>query len=207
MAEISLVITSLIIAQPLPEIYFPAQATISRLLFGIICVLGITAGIAPKWCSFGSKSERRELEGAEGHHPDCGKFIGHTIRLGFWVFCAGCSGLVIGAFLALIGLFSGFFPIDAEVGFWVGIILVGLGLAQHYIDLGNSWVHLLLNIFLVMGTWLMFEAIQLMNLSFLVSAYFLAMAVFWIFARIRASQWTHVGICEGCETVCSIRFE
>ncbi len=64
-----------------------------------------------------------------------------------------------------------------------------------------------LNVFLVFGAWLMFEAIQLMNLSFLVSAYYLAVTVFWIYARIRASQWTHVGVCIDCDEVCSIRFE
>jgi len=87
------------------------------------------------------------------------------------------------------------------------VLLVGLGLAQHFIDLGSGWVHLLLNIMFVVGDWFIFEAIQQMKLSFLVSAYFLAVTVFWIFTRIRASQWTHVGVCTGCDEVCVLRFE
>jgi len=107
---------------------------------------------------------------------------------------------------ALIGLVSGVYPFDVLVGFWFGILLVGLGLAQHLIDLGSAWIHLGLNTIFVVGTWLMFKAIQLMNLSFLVSAYFLIVSLFWVFTRIKASQWTHVAVCNDCDVVCSNRF-
>ncbi len=207
LAEASLLITSLLIHQNLPEVYFPWQTLVSKLVFASICVMGIIAGLAPSWCSFGGKSERRGEDGVAGHHPDCGRFLGHTVRVGQRVFCAGCSGLVLGALLALGGLFSGFYPFDPVFGFWLGVMLVGLGLAQHFIDLGSAWLHLLLNIVFVVGAWLMFEAIQLMSLSFLVSAYFLSVTVFWIFARIRASQWVHVGVCRDCSAQCMIRFE
>jgi hypothetical protein len=207
LAEISLIVTAFLINQDVPELYFPWQSIVSKLVFASICVLGIIAGLSPSWCSFSSKSERRGNDGAAGHHPDCGYFTGHTVRIGQKVFCAGCSGLVLGASLALIGLVSGGYPFVVPVGFWFGVLLVGLGLAQHYIDLGSAWLHLVLNIVFVMGAWLMFEAIQLMNLSFLVSAYFLMVTVFWIFARIRMSQWFHVGVCRGCSTKCMLRFE
>jgi hypothetical protein len=207
LAEVSLIVTSLIVSQPLPELYFSAQALVSKLLFAAICALGIIAGIAPNWCSVGSRSERRSGEAVAGHHPDCGHFPGHTIMLGARVFCAGCSGLVLGAVFALLGLLSGYYPLGIDVGFWFGALIVGLGLAQHYIDLGSGWVHFCLNFLFVLGVWFMFEAIQLMGLSFIVSSYFLSVTVFWIYARIRASQWTHVGVCRGCDELCSIRFE
>jgi hypothetical protein len=123
------------------------------------------------------------------------------------VFCAGCSGLVIGALLALAGLVIGFYPFGLQTGFWVGALLVCLGLAQHFIDLGSAWVHLVLNVGFVLGDWMMFMAVQRMVLSFLVSVYFLAVTVFWIYARIRASQWTHVVVCQGCTEHCVLRFE
>jgi hypothetical protein len=123
------------------------------------------------------------------------------------VICAGCAGLVIGALFSLMGLASGIYQFDPVVGFWFGTLLVGVGLAQHFIDLGSSWVHLSLNTLFVVGAWFMFEAIQLMSVSFWVSIYFLAVTVFWIYARIRASQWTHVGVCRSCEEDCTLRFQ
>jgi hypothetical protein len=136
------------------------------------------------------------------------------VTLGTRVFCAGCSGLVLGAGTSLLGLFlclRGFlfcgYSLDVFVVFWFGVLLVYLGLAQHFIDLGSGWVHFWLNFFFVVGTWFMFMAIQLMKLSFLVSAYFLAVTVFWILARIRASQWTHVAVCSVCNEKCVHSFE
>ena len=207
LAETSLLITALIVYKRPNGWMLPQQELISNAVFTAICVLGVIAGVAPKWCSFASGSERRGADGVSGHHPDCGRFTGHTVRLGGRGFCAGCSGLVIGAAFSLLGLYSGYYPLNMGTGFWVGVLMVGLGLAQHHIDLGIGWIHLMLNVMFVMGDWLMYEAIQMMNLGFLVSAYFLAVTIFWIFSRIRASQWTHVGVCSGCTEVCSIRFE
>jgi len=207
LAETSLLVTSIFVSQDLPQVDFPRHETVSSILFGAICILGIIAGIAPKWCTFASRSERRGSDGVAGHHPDCGHFPGHTVKWGGRVFCAGCSGLVLGAVLSLIGLVSGGYPLDVVVGFWFGVLLVGLGLVQHFIDLGSGWVHFWLNICFVVGAWFMFAAIQLINPSFLVSVYFLAVTVFWIYARIRASQWTHVVVCRGCDTKCVLRFE
>ena len=207
LAEVSLIVTMLFSMQPMHELSYPWQEMVSRSVFATICVLGVIAGVAPNWCFFDTRSERRTGGRVAGHHPDCGHFDGHIIHIGSRLFCAGCSGLVIGAILAFLGLLSGFYPLEAKVGLWIGGFLVGLGLAQHYIDFGSSWIHLLLNVFLVFGAWIMFEAIQLMSLSLLVSIYFLAVIVFWIYARIRISQCTHVGVCKECHDDCSIRFE
>ncbi len=207
LAEISLLITTLIVIQRPQGWVFPQQELVSDAAFSLICFLGIIAGVAPKWCSFSSGSERRGTDGVAGHHPSCGHFPGHTVKLGDRVFCAGCTGLVIGAVLALLGLFSGYNLLGVVNGFWVGALLVDLGLAQHLIDLDSGWIHLILNTLLVVGDWLMFDAIQSMNLGFLVSAYFLAVTIFWIFARIRASQWVHVGVCNDCSEPCRLRFE
>lgn len=207
LAELSLIVTSLYVFNDNSPVVFSGHSYIARILFGVICFLGIIAGVAPKWCTFASKGERRGSDGVAGHHPDCGHFPGHTIGLGERVYCAGCSGLVIGACLALLGLFSGFYPLDLVVGFWFGVLLVGLGLAQHFIDLGSGWLHFWLNLFFVLGAWFMFMAIQLMSLGFFVSAYFLVVTVFWIYARIRASQWIHVMVCSGCGVKCRLCFE
>jgi hypothetical protein len=207
LAEASLIITSLLVYQSTSELNFPSQIRVSKVLFASVCALGIIAGIAPKWFSFASRSEKHSGEMVAGHHPDCGYFPGHIVLLGGRVFCAGCSGLVLGASFALFGLIFDYFPFEAEIGFWFGVLLVGLGLAQHYIDFGSGWVHLWLNFWFVQGAWFMFEAIQVMGLSFLITAYFISATIFWIYARIRISQWIHVGVCNKCDEICSIRFE
>jgi protein-S-isoprenylcysteine O-methyltransferase Ste14 len=207
LAEASLIITSFIVYQPILNFHFPSQVWVSNMIFASICALGIIAGIAPKWCSFGIRNERHHSELVAGHHPDCGKFKGHIVLVGGKVLCAGCSGLSLGASFAIFGIILNYFPFEADVGFWFGVLLVGLGLAQHYIDFGSGWVHLWLNFLFVKGAWFMFKAIQMMDLSFLISAYFISSTIFWIFARIRVSQWIHVGVCHQCNMICNIRFE
>jgi protein-S-isoprenylcysteine O-methyltransferase Ste14 len=207
LAELSLMVTSLVVFQDLPMYKFGGQVFVSKLLFSAICVLGIIAGISPKWCSFGMSSERRGRDDVGGHHPNCGHFPGHVVVLGNRIFCAGCSGLILGAVLALIGLSLEIYPLTILDGFWFGVLLVGLGLSQHFIDLSSGFIHLTLNSLFVVGAWAMFMAIQFMNLSFLVTVYFLIVTIFWIYARIRASQWTHVGVCKDCGVICLNRFE
>lgn len=206
LAETSLLVTSLLVFQDMPEIGTTFFSSIADLVFIFICFVGIVAGLFPGYCSFTSKTDRYNGESVEGHHPNCALFSGHVVAVNGRRYCAGCSGLVIGALLALLGLLTGFYPLNTLIGFWFGVLLVGLGLAQHFIDLGSGWIHLWLNIGFVIGDWLMFEAIQLLNFSFLVSIYFLAVTIFWIYARIRASQWTHVSVCRDCDVDCLMRF-
>jgi len=189
---------------------FSLQRIVSSASYATICVLGIIAGIAPNWFSLGSRSERRGSKGVTGHHPDCGRFSGHTVRFIDKNYCAGCSGMVLGAFTALVGLVisvNGWFTFNSTLVFWIGTLLVCLGLAQHLIDLGSGWIHMWLNFWFVMGTWLMFEAIQQLNASLVVILYFLIVIIFWIIARIRISQFAHVCVCIDCFNVCELRFE
>ena len=206
LAELSLIIMSLIILIAQPS--YHGQTSLLRAIFALICGLGIIAGVSPSSFSF-SGAERRDGDGVSGHHPDCGMFNGHTVNLLGKPRCAGCTGLVVGAVASLVGLALGLVSprLGIETVFWTGVVLVGLGLAQHFIDLGNEWVHLFLNILFVVGAWLMFESTQGLRLGLGVQVYFLSMTGFWIWARIRASQWTHVGVCSGCNESCEHIFE
>jgi protein-S-isoprenylcysteine O-methyltransferase Ste14 len=207
LAELSLLIASMVVFQDFPDFLIPYNKLIVKLLFATICVLGILAGGFPKTCNLSHKSKSHSSIETSGHHPNCGHFSNHTVNVGGRILCAGCNGLIFGAVFTLLGLFSGLYPFKVEVGFWFGALLVSLGLAQHLIDLGSGWVHFWLNFWFVVGVWFMFEAMQLMSLSFLASVYFLTVVIFWIFARIRISQWTHVAICRACDEVCTHRYE
>jgi protein-S-isoprenylcysteine O-methyltransferase Ste14 len=211
LSELSLLIVTSIVFKQNSALYsFSLQEITSSVFFALICVFGIIAGISPKWLSFGSRSERHGSKGVTGHHPDCGRFSGHVVRFMDKNYCAGCSGLVLGAFTAIAGLLIslyGLFTFDPILVFWIGALFVSLGLAQHLIDLGSSWIHFWLNFWFVLGAWFMFESIQQLNNSFLVTLYFLTLTVFWIYARIRVSQFTHVSTCDDCIDVCMLRFE
>lgn len=205
-AEMSLIISTTIISNYPFSTSYPNQSILD-LIFLAICVLGIIAGLAPNFCNLRISGEMRNKDGAIGHHPNCGNFQNHTIQVRGNFYCAGCSGLVLGAIFAILGLLTQFKPLNDSVGFWFGALIVSLGLAQHLIDLGSGWVHFWLNFGFVAGVWFMFESIKSMGVSFYISIYFLSVTVFWIFARIRSSQWVHVGICDECDENCVDRFE
>lgn len=199
LAELSLIVITLIILTTEPV---SVSYSLPSIIFALICGFGVIAGVSPSTFSF-SKAERVDGAGVSGHHPDCGFFKGHTVYLFGSKRCAGCTGLVIGALASLAGIFL-LSPsqLIGDIMFWVGVIFVGLGLAQHFIDFGSGWVHLTLNIFLVLGSWVMFDYISSLRLGFNVQAYFLLVTVFWIWVRIRLSQYTHVGVCAGCTERC-----
>jgi hypothetical protein len=199
LAEISLIVITLII---LTSSTVNVSYSLPRVLFAFICVFGIVVGVSPSTFSF-NKAERVDGDGVSGHHPVCGLFKGHTVFLFGSQRCAGCTGLVVGAFVSLGGiLLLSPFNLVGKTTLWVGVIFVGLGLAQHFIDFGNGWVHLGLNILLVTGSWFMFDFILSIRLGLLVQVYFLLVTVFWIWVRIRVSQFMHVGVCAGCTERC-----
>jgi len=93
-------------------------------LFELICALGIIAVFFPKRCSaifHPTKGERDTHPNQEkiaahgdhptlrGHHPTCGNFSAHTIRICDKIFCAACTGLLLGALMALAGVALYFF--------------------------------------------------------------------------------------------------
>lgn len=199
LAEVSLIVITLII---LTSDTVSVSYSLPSIIFTLICGFGIIAGVSPSTFSF-SKAERVDGAGVSGHHPDCGLFTGHTVYLFGSKRCAGCTGLVIGAFASLAGIFL-LSPsqLIGDIIFWVGVLFVGLGLAQHFIDFGSGWGHLTLNICLVLGSWFMFDSISSLGLGFDVQVYFLLVTVFWIWVRIRISQFTHVGVCASCTERC-----
>jgi protein-S-isoprenylcysteine O-methyltransferase Ste14 len=203
LAQLSLILVSLLSIRGVQN---DQSLSFLRAAFFSICLIGIVAGLFPGFLSF-SKAERRDSKDVSGHHPSCGFFPGHVVKVMGSAVCAGCTGLVIGAVLSMLFLVVGIRPFwfGREVAFWSGVLFVSLGLVQHFIDLGSGWVHLWLNVWFVIGAWMIFESIQRLNLS--IQLYFLASTLFWIWARIRASQWNHVYVCNVCLSKCKHRFE
>ena len=185
-------------------------------IFGLICILGILAVFNPTQCSRVFDLGRKEKSshpylsefashGAsstlQGHHPDCGNFTAHVFRIGGKTFCAACSGLLLGGFLALAGTLLYFFgnwhvEQSSSLMVWVGVLGVGLGLFQFKF---RSFVRLFLNIFFVLGTFLILIGIDKLVQSVAVDLFLVALTVFWFFTRILLSQWDHERICDTCK--------
>ena len=196
-----------------PHIHLSNQGLLTSSIFILICLSGIAAGVAPSRLRVGGHAATRRRsptrgnaqEGAvylRGHHPACERFDEHVINLNGRVYCAGCTGLVTGAVLAVLGsfffLFGGYFVGFEGVLFWLGFVWVALGIIQHHIDLGIAVVHLALNTVFVVGAFLLFVDVQRLSGNLIVEAYLLALTVFWIMSRIHLSRLDHERICRGC---------
>ncbi|MCW4051350.1 MAG: hypothetical protein NWE89_16635 [Candidatus Bathyarchaeota archaeon] len=183
----------------------PYQSQIIGGIFTGICILGVIAAVSPGAIR-GTNHSGEPGSGYLGHHPVCGVFDTHVLRVGNRVLCAGCTGLAVGAIVAIFGMILYFiggisFGAPARL-FLVGAFLVSLGLVQHFIDMGNPVVHSLLNVFFVSGSFLSLLALDALRTSLLVDVYFLGLVLFWIMTRIRVSQGDHVIICRDCDRKC-----
>lgn len=189
-------------------------------VFGVICFLGITAGVYPSRCSrtlhFRKKLRSRvhydaepasgeeRITSFEGHHPGCGKFSAHVFQLGDKKYCAGCTGLVVGATISLLGtpvyFFTGSFLGEmAMVLFWLGFTGVTLGLLQYNLfGIYGSFVHLSLNIVFVTGAFLLLIGIEEITSNLVLEIYLVTLTLYWILARILLSEQEHRRICAAC---------
>lgn len=199
---------------------FNLQKQLTGSIFAIICILGIIVGVYPTRCSriphFRKKFDRKELTDQEtttirfvGHHPKCGNFSTHILLLRGKTYCAGCTGLVLGAIIALLAILS-YSLLDFHVGeygvfvFWVGFIAVVCGLLQYRIRDGNKGqIHFFLNLTFVLGAFLLLVGIHEITRNFILEVYLLAMIVYWIITRVMISQLEHRKICAACQQSCS----
>lgn len=181
---------------------FSLPSTVFVGAFMVICLLGFATAVKP------SGHGGDGVEGFRGHHPSCSRFRGHVIECnGVW-YCAGCTGLAVGAVLALTvsGLHFAYGLSLTMPLYWSGVYIVTLGLVQHFIDLGNRWVHLALNVLLVLGCSILMVHMDSIGADGFAQLYFIGVAVFWVASRVRTSQEEHIRVCALCPDHCSYRF-
>lgn len=190
------------------------------LVFAAICFFGAIAAVLPSKCS--RVFHNRQIRGREsfgenrsvladersrelrGHHPTCGRFGAHVLRVRGKVYCAGCMGLLTGALVAIAGSLSyslGIYTVSggASVMFWTGFVLVTIGLIQYTKPLmTNGWVHFLSNTMFVAGAFLLLLGVVEMSMSIFFEIYFLIITLYWILTRIVLSSLEHQKICLQC---------
>jgi len=212
---------------------FPWRKPVVGSIFGLICVLGILAVFSPKKCSKAFRQEKGDLSKihrpeqarggfqstfqifnlkiVHGHHPGCENFSSHEFQVGKRTFCTSCMGLLFGALIALAGTiayFSNAWSIATEgvplIG--VGTLGVALGLLRFLLfNLQRRVLRFSLNTFFVLGSFLILIGIDTLLQSLFVDLFLVLLSVFWLFTRIRLSQWDHENICRACGFACDFR--
>jgi len=217
-----ILVMMLAINPPIMQVDFPWRKPLIGLIFGSICMLGIVAVFFPKQCSgmfhsgkgkryIGSNTDNLVSHGTfptlRGHHPDCKGFSAHVTQIKGKTLCAACTGLLLGAIIALAGTILYFFDDwqiaqNSLLAVFVGVLGVGLGLFQFKF---RSFVRLFFNTFFVTGVFFVLFGIDQVVQSLFVDLFLVALTVFWLLTRILLSQWDHWRICHTCRTPCEIR--
>lgn len=192
-------------------------------VFASICVLGSLAALFPNECSTGfnfgprrrgakfflgfktgSKALKSDPIVLRGHHPLCAPFSSHVFKLNGRVFCATCSGLFLGALVALIGV-AGYFFGNWQIGqgafwlAWVGVLGVTIGLLQSILPVvQRSFVRVFSGAFLAVGSLLILVVVDEMAHNLLLDVFLIFLTLVWLVTRISLSQREHEKICYEC---------
>ncbi len=190
-------------------------------VFTLVCSLGIILAESPRKCSetYGHQRSVHKTNfpahassftvRMEGHHHDCGMFSAHTIHVNGHILCAACTGLFLGAIVALFGTAVYFFAqFDwSQFGFLavgIGVLAMTLGFLQLKFE---RFARLIMNVLFVLGGFLILVGMDELTGSLFVDLFSIVLIVFWLFTRILLSQWDHWKICRKCGRVCDISGE
>jgi len=211
---IGLVLIPIMIMQPnLGGEQLDGQRILIGALFSAVCVFGVVAVFYPASCRSVFRHDpglptRAKTPSSDvrivGHHPSCKNFSGNRIAVGGRVFCAACSGLLVGATLALIGgfvyFFFGFnFNWDSMWPVYLGEICMLAGLAQFRVA---GVLKLTLNAVFVIGSFVTLAGVDAVRKSLYLDLYVLGLILFFLWFRISLSEWNNRRICRDCQ-LCS----
>jgi hypothetical protein len=213
-AVIGLALVPLLLLSPnLQTDQSPLRRPLISAVYTVVCIIGIVAVFYPGKCRLmfqkpevppDAKNPSATEVQFKGHHPNCENFSGNRINIRGVVFCAACSGLLMGAIAAVVGvvLFSlGSFGSDVG-SLWVlatGEVLMLLGLAQIKM---MGYIKMAVNALFVVGSGISLVAADLVGRSWLVDVYVLGLIVFMLWFRILLSEWKNKRTCLACE-LCS----
>ncbi len=182
-------------------------------VFSAVCIVGIIAAFRPNKCSERFETEETTKTSGngvllnhqiKGHHPACQRFSAHTIAFSTHVVCAACTGLALGAFLAILGtaiyIFAGNVPVETgQLMLIAGSVFVLLGFAQLKF---KSSVRLALNAAFVAGAYLVLTGVDILVGNVLLDLYVISLIGLWIWTRIWLSEWDHARTCRSCKYKC-----
>jgi hypothetical protein len=208
---VGLALVSLMVLQPnLDPIQFAGQRSFIGALFLAFCVSGVVAAFYPGKCRGMFQYAPNPIAKAntllnrlqiEGHHPNCQNFSKNRITVGGRVFCAACSGLLVGAMFALIGAIVYFFGGLNVAGGGIWLVLLGqmgivLGLAQIK---ASGFIKMGLNAVFVISSLVVLAAVDSIANSMFVDLYVLGLILFLLWFRILLSEWNNKQTCRKCK--------
>jgi len=177
--------------------------------YTLICVGGIAAVFYPNKCRLmfqkPAVSKRPNEPSAstlelKGHHPNCENYSANRITIRSRVFCAACSGLLIGAVaaIALIAAYSlGVFSLVAG-SLWVIAVGEGLMLAGLAQIKTSGPIKLALNALFVVGSAVTLVWADWASQSLLIDGYVLGLIVYMLWLRILLSEYNNSRTCTAC---------
>ncbi len=121
-------------------------------------------------------------------------------------YCAGCTGLFIGALIAVIGtIIYNFYGIsdahDGRLIFFIGFITLFVYLFQDLLlDINLNLAKFFFNMILVLGSFMILIGINELNSNIFIQLFFMVLVFIWIFGRIASSEKKHNEICDKCTT-------
>jgi hypothetical protein len=191
---------------------FNFTPTLIGSLYVAICVLGICAVFYPKKCQRtfmfqkGIKSSIDQPVAPKtvqysGHHPNCTMFSANRIEIRKTVLCAACSGLLVGAVVALVGAVFYFFVAYNFLWSDPWILVVSnfgmlLGLFQFKFA---SYVKLGVNALFVFSSFVMLVMADQLGKNPLIDLYVLGLIVFFLATRILLSEFYNKRTCGQCK--------
>ncbi len=192
-------------------------------IFIIGCIIGISFALKPNWINLyleqkihGDNTNKMQFRGRrrEGHHPACPGFRTHTIQINNKVRCAGCTGLIIGASIAILlmclTLFLQYNPTkNILIGFVVlGMVFIAYNFSLILIRQQNASINLFSNILLVIGFFLVISSFFQYTDRIIFGILGIMISFLWLDTRILLSKWHHQYICANCIQVdCEEKYE
>ena len=194
---------------------FVLRKPVAGAALAVVCVLGIVAVLYPDSCAgmagFKKQGESVHRFGGSrvkvlrGHHAECEPYATHVVKIGGNVFCASCSGLLVGAVIVLVcvGLFFfGGIRISNEpsVTVSVGVASVAAGLLYPLAPtkLQHGLTRFFAGVLLAVGSLLVLVGVDTAALSVSVDLFCVALSVLWLATKMFLSQWEHKKICANC---------
>jgi hypothetical protein len=185
-------------------------------IFVFACLLGISMAFKPNWIGRfirqkthgnnvtdvpSQKIERR------GHHPNCGVFKGHTISINNRILCAGCTGLIIGAVIAIIlTLLYIIIPYTTSRSILIGLLIIGLVLinSNYFLIIhgrNKGKIHFVSNVLFVIGFFMVISSFYQFTGRYIFGILSIMIAFLWLDTRILLSKWQHQVLCDNCTQV------
>jgi hypothetical protein len=202
-------------AQPKTRDDFALRKPLVGSALGAVCVLGIFAVLYPELCAgiIGFKEQGKTVHSfhearakvLRGHHVTCEPYSAHVIKIGNKVFCATCSGLLVGAVIVLVGIglfFFGNLRVSEKpfVPVLVGAIGVVTALLYPVVPsrFQRSFTRFFAGILLAAGSFLVLAGVEEAAESLSVDLFFVALSVLWLATKMSLSQWEHQRTCGRC---------